>query len=231
MPVPGHPPKTCPHPLPSADDLRVRFPGGATLQIPSTPLPNPGDQVAKLLGLVNAALAPLMPILDLVDAMLAAAKVFDAVKSLNPVKIAEALVDLLKIVDRLKTLIPPVSAPFLVKDVVRAIRIYVADIVSQLELIVAQQSRIQIAQEKAATVPELAQHVACAQATVDVTFSSMKTAAAPVNRLLRVVNLLCEMAGLPKVPGLDFGADPAAAVAPLQTLVAALQTLEDAIPG
>ncbi len=231
MPIPGHPPATCPHPFAPVDDLKVRFPGGSTLQIPGTPLPGAGDQVAKLLGLVSAALAPLMPILDLVDTILSIVKVFEAVKGLNPKAIGDALVDLMKFVDKLKQLLPPVAAPLLVKDVVRAVRLYVDDVRQQLEALVAQQSRIQLAQEKAQTFPELQSHVVCTQATVDALFASMKTGGAPVNRILRLVNLIGAIAGLPAVPALDFGADPAASVAPLVTAVAALRAIEDAIPG
>lgn len=230
MPLPGHP-VSCPHPIPTVEDLKIRFPGGTTLQIPAAPLANPGDEVARLLGLLSAAFAPLMPLLDIVDAFLTVVKVFEAVKSLNPISIGNALVDLVKQVDKLRSLLPPVAGPALVKDIVHAVRLYVEDMARQLAALEAQQARILLVAERAVESPSLTPHVVCAQATVDVSFASMKQGAAPVNRIVRLVNLVGAIAGLPALPSLELGANPAAARQALQTLAEALLTLESAIPG
>lgn len=229
MPLPGHPP-LCPHPLPIAVDLKIRIPGGGTIQVPAVGLPHPGDQVAKLLGILSAALAPLMPLFDLVDAMMTIVKVFKAVATLSPLSITLALGDLILIIDRLKLLLPQVSVPALLVDVLVTLRVYVDDLVLQLEALVAQQLRIQAAEEKAALFVELQAHVTCARVTVEASFASMKSGAAPVNRLLRVVNLVAAAAGLPAVPAIDFSVDPAGALAPLRSLSVTLKSLESAIP-
>lgn len=231
MALPGHPPATCPHPLPVVDDLKIRFPGGATIQAPTTTLPDPGDVAAKLLSAVNSALAPLMPLFDIVDAVLGVVKVFEAVKSLNPIAIGSALADFVKLVDKLKQLLPPLSVPLLVKDLVRALRIYVESVRDQVVAIVAQQAKIAVAKEKAATTPALGASVLCAETTTTALYASMKTNAGPVNRLLRVVNLLGSVAGLGEIPGLELAANPADAVLPLTDLVSKLRGIESAIPG
>lgn len=230
MPLPGHP-AGCPHPFPVVIDLKIRMPGGATIQVPAPVLPSPGEQSAKLLGTLSAALAPLMPLFDIVDALTGAVKVFSAVKTLNPPAIGNALVDFVITVDRLKLLLPQVSAVLLVKDLLIALRVYVEDLVVQLEALVVVEARIAAVEAQAQTFVGLEAHVTCARATLTATFASVKQGGAPVARILRVVNLVAALGGLPAVPPLEFGVDASASLPPLRALAEVLQTLENALPG
>ncbi len=218
------PEDVCVH-LPTIDGLRLRF-LGSTLDIPFSGVPDPGDLVAKLLGVANTALMPLMPVLDVIDALFAIVKVFEAVKSLNPAKIGAALVELVKIVDKLRSLLPPVWGPAFAKDVVRALRLALTALRDQIEQILRAQTKINAARGVAA--PEA---IACAEENLAATFAALSVSAAPVNRIIRVVNIVLALAGLDPLPALDLGADAESSVAPLSAAIATLATIEAAIPA
>jgi hypothetical protein len=74
--------------------------------------------------------------------------------------------------------------------------------------------------------------VDCANANIDAQMKSIGEGAAPVNRLIGVINLFMEFAGLPKLPDLaNLGTDAQAALEPLDLIVDQLKTARSAIPA
>lgn len=223
-----------------AVDVQIRFPGGITLQVPAVGIPKIGEQVAKLLAQFNAAIAPFMPVLNVVDALLSAAKVFDAVKSLNPIKIGATLVDFLAIVDKLTALLPPVAFPAFIKDLVNVILLFVIDVQAQLTAVLAAQERIGVSTAKVAALTaageldlaaQLNVAVSCAALDVDIAVSAIQANAMPVNRIIGLVSLLCGILGLPELPSITVGVDVSASISALDVLVSALRVIEAGIPA
>src|SRR5205814_1428833 len=104
------------------------FPGGATLD-PELPNLGPADpmQLSKqLLGLANAALAPLGPVFNLIDMALAlfnAVKAIpDAISHLDPSKISDALPELAQKAAKLAGLGPLPNLSSLGSDVAAALQ-------------------------------------------------------------------------------------------------------------
>lgn len=73
--------------------------------------------------------------------------------------------------------------------------------------------------------------VDCANANIEAQMKNLGEGAAPVNRLIGVINLFMEIVGLPKLPDLsNLGTDAQAALAPLDAVVEQLKNARAAIP-
>jgi hypothetical protein len=214
--------------------LNITFPGGVNLSaLAGLKVPNPGDLTGKFLGEVNAALMPLVPLFDLIDLLLTFKAIFDAVLSLNPPKIAAKIDAMLPKLDKFKLMIPQLSIPILLKGIVSVLLLFVIGFRAQLQAIIDAQARIDLSGARATALGSLDLQVAvdCAQASLDLQFQAMGNGAAPLNRLIGLLNLLAGLAGLPEVPTLDdLGESAEAALAPIDALISALRALYVAIP-
>lgn len=226
-------------------DLKIALPGGFTLQAKaSQKIPNPGDLVADLLAQLNAALGPFQPIFDLIDIALATVKVFDAVKSLNPIKIGNELVKLVAKVDVVAQIIPILSLPKTLRDTIDAILVFLAGLKASLQVSLTAQLKLDAAQAKhdalvATGNPAaidiavgLQASIACGTANLNAQLQAQANAMAPLNRFLALLSALCELVGLPPLPTLDLDADAdlSVAIAAVDALMAALVVVRDAIP-
>jgi len=215
-------------------DLKIDVPVGFTLEVEGPVLPNPGDVAGKLLGKLNTALAPFVPIFDGVETLLVLVDVLDAVSSLNPIKILDALKKFIAKVDKFKKLIPQLSLPITIKGTVKVLLVLVVGFKAELLAIAAAQAKVDLAAARAIALgnADLTAAVDCAQADVDFSIGVVANNAAPLNRLLTTLNLFCKIAGLPELPTLTFeaGASVNSMLTPLDALADALQTVHDAIP-
>ena len=103
----------------------------------------------------------------------------------------------------------------------------------QLKAVIAAQVRIAAAATRAAELGnvQLSTIVDCANANIDAQIKNLGESAAPVNRLIGVINLFVELAGLPKLPDLsNLGNDAQAALGVLDPLVDQLKAARSAIP-
>ncbi len=215
--------------------LSILLPGGIELSAQVDGIPHPGDVAAKLLGEVNAALAPLSPFFDVIDLLLVLKDVFDAVKSLNPFQIGSILPKLYKKIDKLKKLIPQLSIPASLKKIIRVLLVLIRGIRLDLEAIIRAQSNIDLSAQRASALGSAGALVLleCATADAAVLFQVVQQQAAPLNRLLGVLALFTSLAGIdkPEIPSsINFGENAEEATASLKSLEDALQALHDAIP-
>jgi hypothetical protein len=221
-------------------DLCVTFPGGAEMcvQMPSVSVPDPSELSKQLMAQANAALAPLMPVFNIIDAVLA---LFNCVKAIpdalgpppDPSKLAKCLPDVAKKVSKLLKLIPQLSVPLMIVGLIDVLLAFLEGVRGQLKAVIAAQVRIAAAATRAAELGnvQLSTIVDCANANIDAQMKNLGESAAPVNRLIGVINLFVELAGLPKLPDLsNLGNDAQAALGVLDPLVDQLKAARSAIP-
>lgn len=213
--------------------LSAFFPGGAQLQISGPGIPNPGDLVGKLLASANAALAPLIPIFNIIDALLSAKAIFDATLSLDPIKIGKVIPDFKAKLDKLLPILPQLSVPCLIKSLVTLLVVYFVGMRAELQAIIDAQSRIDLAVTRSQELgcPALAQLAACAQGNLAVQLAWTQNNGKPLNRLIAILNRLNAMVGLPEIPTVvDLGSSAEEMLAPIDELIKALNAIRQAIP-
>jgi hypothetical protein len=221
-------------------DLCVTFPGGAEMcvQIPSVSIPDATEVAKQLMAQTSAALAPLVPIFNLIDVVLA---LFNCVKAIpdalgpppDPAKLAKCVPELSQKAAKLLKLVPQLSVPFMVVGLIDVLLTFLEGMRNQLKCIVATEARIAQAAARAAELGnvELAAVVDCASANVDAQMKNFSESAAPINRLIGVINLLLELAGLEKLPDLEnLGSDAEEALGILDDIVSTLQQARAALP-
>lgn len=210
--------------------LGITFPGGSFLQAAGA---LPQDTVEVLLGEFSAALMPFQPIFDILDVLLLVAKVMEAVKTLNLFKLGKTIPPLLAKIDKLKALVPQIAAPLMVVNTIDLIIAFLGVLKVQLHAIVDAQLRVDAANARATSLgaPQLALAATCAQSQINAQLGAMIQVAAPINRLLDLLNTVGGLAGLPELPtlgSLSGGVVPA--VSALDSLVSALTTVRSKIP-
>jgi hypothetical protein len=237
-------------PLPNLEDvcialtvtpqrLTVTFPGGAALdaQLPDVGIPGPLELAKQVMAEANSALAPLTPIFNIIDTVLAVKKVVDAIPDaishLDPKKVSDALPDLAEKASKLLALVPQLSVPLMVVGLIDTLLLFLGGLSLQLRAIIEQQVRIQKAENRAAELgnAQLLAVASCSRGHVDAQLDSLAESVAPVNRLIALVNVFCELAGVGPLPDLsDLGHDAQAALQPLDDVVRTLKQIRGAIP-
>jgi hypothetical protein len=219
--------------------LSIAFPGGAMLdpELPNLGIPDPLQLSKQLLAQANAALAPLGPVFNLVDVALAlfnAVKAIpDAISHLDPSKITDALPELAQKAGKLAPLVPQLSVPLMVLGLIDALLAFLGGLAGQLRALIDQQVRIQKAENRAAELgnAQLQTVADCSRHHVVAQLQSLSESVAPVNRLIALVNVFAQLAGLGLLPELSsLGSDAAAALGPLEDTAQALQQIRAAIP-
>lgn len=221
----------------------IVLPGGVTLgQVltAGSQIPDPLDAVTNLLSQANAAMAPLVPIFNIIDTVIA---VFNCIKAIpdalgpppDPSKIAKVLPKLAQKIDELMKLIPQLSVPHLIVGIIDCLIEYLNGIKSQLQTIAKKLLQIANTASRAAELGDtkLDLIAKCANDSLSIQIEAMNQSMAPMNKLIAVLNLFMGMIGLPPVPELgsllDSG-DPEQALIPLDETVKLLTTLRNAIP-
>lgn len=224
----GHPP----HPT---EPLSVTFPCGVEVaaQYPSLAVPDGASMAKQLLGQVNAALAPLNPILKVVDL---AVVIVDALKAVpeiitNPGKLIELLTRAVKAKDLLLKLLPPTSVPIMAVQLLDVLIAYLEGIDGLLDSLVLYEAQIAQMQAQAAQYPSLLVVVSVAEEGVTTQMQALDYGAGPIAKLVRAFNLLMGLASLPQIPAFDdLGTDPVAAKAVVATGLQRLRDLRAFIP-
>ncbi|TMQ08635.1 MAG: hypothetical protein E6J90_39965 [Deltaproteobacteria bacterium] len=220
--------------------LSVTFPGGASIdaELPDVGVPDPMELSKQLLAQANAALAPLGPVFNLIDVALAlfnAVKAIpDAISHLDPSKITDALPDLANKAARIAAIVPQLSVPLMILGLIDALLAFLGGLSGQLRAIIDQQVRIQKAENRAAELgnAQLQAVADCSKHQVSSQLESLAESVAPVNRLIALINVFAQLAGLGPLPDLSsLGTDAAAALRALDDTVNALQEIRAALPG
>jgi hypothetical protein len=223
----------------SPQALSIAFPGGASLdaELPEVGVPDPIQLSKQLLAQANAALAPLGPVFNLIDVALAlfnAVKAIpDAISHLDPSKITDALPDLTNKANRIAALVPQLSVPLMIIGLIDTLLAFLGGLSGQLRAIIDQQVRIQRAENRAAELgnAQLQAVADCSKHQIAAQLQNLAESVAPVNRLIALINVFAQLAGLGPLPDLsNLGSDAAAALRALDDTVQALQEIRAAIP-
>jgi|GEM_PF-531914 len=221
-------------------EVCLTFPGGLEVcaTLPDLVPPQPDKLIRQLFAQANAALAPLQPIFNIIDVVVAIFDCIKAISTLDPVKIVQCLPGLAQKVAALLQLLPQLSLPALVAGLLEVLILYLRGIRNQvlraLELLV----RLLDA-ETAARRPgnlALARVLPCAFDDLDKLIIWQNESAKPVNRLIGVINLFLEIIGLSrfKIPCLGtFIADVLALedqIVLIDLLIQLLEIVRLAIP-
>jgi hypothetical protein len=223
----------------TSQELCITFPGGAEMCVQIPGVPDPTDVSKQLLAQANAALAPLVPIFNIVDAILA---LFNCVKAIpdslgpppDPTKLAECIPDLAKKIDQLLKLIPQLSIPVLIAGLIDVLLFYLQGFRGQLQAVIAHQARLLAAATRAAELGnvQLRTVVDCATGQMDAYLQNLNEGMKPLNRLVGLLNLFLQLAGLPPIPDFkNLGDDAEAALAPLDAVIDSLKTVRAGLPG
>lgn len=219
--------------------LSIAFPGGASLdpELPDLGVADPVQLSKQLLAQANAALAPLGPVFNLVDLALALVKAVnaipDAISHLDPSEITDALPELAQKASKLLALVPQASVPRMIVGLIDTLLAYLGGLAGQLRALIDQQVRIQKAEDRAAEFgnAQLQAVADCSKHHVAAQLQSLSESVTPVNRLIALVNVFAQLAGLGPLPELpSLGSDAAASLQLLEGAVQALQRIRDAIP-
>lgn len=220
-------------------NFSVTFPGGASLdaELPEVGVPDPMEISKQLLAQANAALAPLGPVFNLIDVALAlfntVKAIPDAISHLDPSKITDALPDLANKAARIAAIVPQLSVPLMVLGLIDTLLAFLGGLSGQLRAIIDQQVRIQKAENRAAALgnAQLQAVADCSKHQVSAQLQSLAESVAPVNRLIALINVFAQLAGLGPLPDLsNLGTNAAAALQGLDDAVHALQEIRAAIP-
>ena len=233
MPVPD-PGTSCVRFDATIPDFRWRFPFGVSLDIEYNGLPIPADFVAGIIARANAALLPFVPIFDLIDAILSLKAVLEAIKSLNPYKIAEALEAWLKVIDTLKGGIPQIAIPLFLKDAVYVLIQFLVALRDDLAAIIESQVGIDLAGERATLLAsaDLQAVVDCSQANLDFQLAALQESnAKPLARFIGLVNLFADLAGLPTIPSITIEGNAEESLSAVDDAIEQLTTLHESLPG
>ena len=231
--------------LPSLPDpMAVTLPGGITVgQVISAvkSAPNGVDMGINIMQQVQPALAPLGPIFEIVDAVVAVVAVVQKIPDVvgpppDPTAIAQLLPELSKKVEKLMALMPQVSVPLMVLEILDVLIQTLSALRSQLLSLQAQMGSVTRAVARAAELGDknLSAIAACAQGNIEQQARNMGQSLASLGRLVGLMNLFLGMIGGPEVPldGLTAisGKSLGHAIEPLDAFIQTLKQVRKAVP-
>jgi hypothetical protein len=227
--------------LPTAFELCLPLPGGITICAQDGfDLGDPSALTRSLFEQLNSALAPLQPFLNMVDI---AKSIVDCITAIpdalgpppDPTAIANCIPGLLEKLQKLLDMLPPVWVPKMVKAFLDIVIQALIGLRMEIMAIVAEQAAIIAAATKAVGPggAQLQLAIDCAEDNVRALIANKNAGMAPLNRLLGIVNLFLELAGLPCIPNLgalltDLAED---ALVPIDLLIEGLEFIKSKIPG
>jgi hypothetical protein len=222
---------------------QIVFPGGAALSqvlAAGSEIPSGLDAATNLLAQASPAMAPLMPIFNIIDAVLALVECVQAVPDAlgpppDPAKMVEALSGLAEKLPKLLDLVPQLAVPRMVIGMLDTLIDFLEGLRDQIEAILLQAERTQAARAKAEEIGDAnLLHIAeCAEGHAQAQLQAMAGALAPMNALVSALNLFLGLFGLPEIPALDGLiniTNPDAGFAAIDALVDTLQSIRDAVP-
>lgn len=228
----------CPAFRVSPGSLCIVMPGGAEICVGADiGAPNAMATVKKLFDVLNSALAPLVPIFNILDVLFALKDCMTAIPKsiaqLNPGPVLDCLEELAKKLAQIAKMLPQVSIPVMLVMFLDAIIAFFAgylaefeSLTRQLEAIVASRTRAQ----ELGNVGLLAL-LECVETNINIEAENLGSAAEPLNRLIGVVNGLLDLAGLPCIPAApSIAALTDEALDPLREFLDLLRALRQSIP-
>lgn len=209
------------------DPLGITLPGGIDIEH------------INLMEVIQPALTPLVPIFNIVDAVVA---VFNCVKAIpdtigpppDPSAIAACLPDLAEKVSKLLKLIPPLSLPYtviglidLLIDTLQKARTMLLHLQNQMQQILNVIDRATDLDD--AGLMAIAQ---CAQGNVAQEAANVGKMLSSLGKLIGLINLFMGMIGGPEIPDLsDLSGRPLdEVIEPMDAIIDQLKAARDAVP-
>ena len=222
---------------------QIVFPGGAALSqvlAAGSEIPSGLDAATNLLAQASPAMAPLMPMFNIIDAVLALVECVQAVPDAlgpppDPAKMVEALSGLAEKLPKLLDLLPQVATPRMVIGMLDTLIDFLEGLRDQIEAILLQAERTRAARAKAEELGDanLLYIAGCAEAQGQAQLQAMADALAPMNTLGSGLSLFLGLLGLPEVPALDGLINienPEAGFVRIDDLIDLLRSIRDAVP-
>ena len=179
----------------------VTLPGGAELCVQAdVDVPDAADAARKLFEEANSAMTPLVPIFNIIDAVVAAKNCLEVVT--QPAELAQCIPDLVKKVDALIRLLPQASIPLLAAQIIDSLIAFLLAYRRKIEIMKRRLDAIVRAQTRAAAAGnvQLQTLLDCATGNLDVDLVNFNSQFTPLQRLIGVVNAFMDLAGLPCIP-------------------------------
>ena len=210
------------------DPMRLTLPGG------------PSIEHINLLQVVQPALTPLMPIFNIIDAVVAA---FECIKAIpqtigpppDPTALATAIPELAQKVSRLLGLVPQLSLPLTIVGLIDLLVDTLGKTRDQLEHLQKHLESVSAASARAVELddPGLLDIALCAEANVAREAANIGKALGSLGQLIALMNVFLGMVGGPEIPDLsDLSGKPIdEALAPLDALVTTLEQARAAVPS
>lgn len=220
-------------------ELCVTLPGAATLCATfGFETGDPAKIVSSMLGTVNAALTPLAPFFAVLDALKAIVDcvqaVPDAITQLDVTGLLACVPEMVKKLQKVLALIPQLSVPMMIISILDVIIVGMMGLRAQMAAMIRQLDKITAAAARAAELGnvDLQVIVDCSMANLEAHAENMNASMAPLNRLLGLINLMLELAGLPCIPSVALGTEVGqAGLDAIDVIIDVLQTAKAAIPG
>ncbi len=209
------------------DPFELSLPGGVTIQR------------INLMEVIQPLLAPLMPLFEIVDTIVA---IFNCVKAIpdslgpppDPTVLAACIPELGAKVAQLLKLIPQLSLPILLKQLCKLIVSTLKEARAALVHLQKQMQRILEAVDRASNLADsgLMAIIACSRGNVGQEAANVGKMLASLGRLIGLVNLFFGMLGLPEVPDLsDLAGKPLdVVIEPLDALILVFENAGNAVP-
>jgi len=209
------------------DPLSITLPGGVSMES------------INLMEQIQPALTPLMPLFDIIDTVVA---LFNCVKAIpdmmgpppDPTVLAACIPELADKAAKLLKLIPQLSVPLTIIGIIDLVIDVLRQVISQLLQLQAQMQQITGAIDRATELDDagLMAITSCAQANVAQEAANVGKSLAAMGKLIGILNVFLGMIGAPEVPDLsDLAGTPLdEAIPPIDAIIAALQTVRDAVP-
>ena len=220
-------------------ELCIEMPGGARLcAVSDIDIGNPSAIVRDLMGQFNAALAPLAPIFNIFDVVIAIKECIDAVVDAvgpppDPTKLLQCIPGLAEAINKILQLLPPLSIPFMVKSLLSALIVFLEGLKQDLRSAILAAARVANAQLRAAELNNIRlQGIAdCIEDNFEIAIVNFNKGAAPLSRLILVLNVFLELAQLPciQIPLGPIEGAVDAALVPLDKAIELLTIVRDAI--
>ena len=209
------------------DPFQITLPGGVTLER------------INLMEVIQPALAPLVPLFDIVDTIVA---VFNCVKAIpdalgpppDPTVLAACIPELGAKIAKLLRLLPQIALPILCKQLIELVIDTLRQARSQLIHLQQQVEQILNAIDRATNLEDagLLAITSCAQANVAQEAANVGKALASLGKLIGLLNLFLGLVGLSPVPDLSnlAGRPLDQVIEPIDALIKTLETAKQAIP-
>ena len=187
-------------------NICMTFPGGAELcaQLSGSIVPSTSELARQAFGMINAALAPLAPVFNIIDLgttiVDCVSAIPDAILNLDPTGLIECAPNMIEALNKVLSMVPQLSIPVMIRDILSVIIMFLEGLRNDLDGAVRQLERLAqmnlLAQQPCNF--NLVAAITCCQASFDKFMEFTMGGVEPLNRLFGLLN-----AFLALVPGVD----------------------------